>query len=251
VARWQPYPFPLPFPQTGTNPHRYESGRTQNESGRDGKGESGRDGERKSGRDGKRESGQDDERESRRDGERESRRDDEGGKRESGRDVEGASHPRTRGRWMTRPRMKREECVKGENGMVSRNSEWRKRELTKNIQIRKEGPRVCLGPYVRAIAAERECSGRPLEVVCDASGSADSGTRRDEEGLGRRDLELSNTFRTPKSTVGILENPRHSDTSRSTFFSPSPLAPLSVHRHPLPHLKYESEGSFSPTPTPG
>ena len=67
VAHWQPYPFPFPFPQTGINPHRYESGRTQNKSGRDGKGESGQDGER--------ESGQDNERESRRDGKRESRRD--------------------------------------------------------------------------------------------------------------------------------------------------------------------------------
>ena len=121
MAHWHPYPFLFLFPQTGTNPHRYQSGRTQNESGRDGKGESGRDSERKSSWDSKRESGQYDERESRRDGERESRRDDEGGKRESGRDVKGASHPRTRGRWMTCPQMKREECVKGENGMVSRN----------------------------------------------------------------------------------------------------------------------------------
>ena len=83
VAHWQPYPFLFPFPQTGINPHRYKSGRTQNKSGRDGKGKSGWDGEResdqdserKSSWDGERESGQDDKRESRRDGERESRRD--------------------------------------------------------------------------------------------------------------------------------------------------------------------------------
>ena len=76
-AHWQPYPFPFPFPQTGTNPHRYGSGRTQNESGRDGKGESGRNGERESGQDSERESGRDGERDGKRDGERESRRDDE------------------------------------------------------------------------------------------------------------------------------------------------------------------------------
>ena len=80
-AHWQPYPFLFPFPQTGTNPHRYGSGRTQNESGRDGKGESRRDGKGESGQNGERESGQDSERESgrdgERDGERESRRDDE------------------------------------------------------------------------------------------------------------------------------------------------------------------------------
>ena len=84
--------------------------------------------------DGERESRQDDERESRRDGERESRRDDERAAR--GR-VGGTTRGRQEGEregcrgrvasqdevtmTMTRPRMKREECVKGENGMVSRN----------------------------------------------------------------------------------------------------------------------------------
>ena len=71
VAHWQPYPFLFLFPQTGINPHRYESGRTQNESGRDGKGKSGRDSERESDWDGERKSGWDSERESRQDNERE------------------------------------------------------------------------------------------------------------------------------------------------------------------------------------
>ena len=62
-----------------------------------------------------------------------------------------------------------------------------------------------------------------------------------------RDLELSNT----KVNRGNVSKTHATVSSRSTFFSPSPLAPLSVHRHPLPHLKYELEGSFSPTPTPG
>ena len=47
----------------------------------------------------------------------------------------------------------------------------KKRELTNNIQTRKEGPIVGLGPYDRATAAESERSGWPLEVACDASGS--------------------------------------------------------------------------------
>ena len=34
---------------------------------------------------------------------------------------------------MTHPQMKHEECVKGENGMVSRNSEWRKKENLQEI----------------------------------------------------------------------------------------------------------------------
>ena len=100
VAHWQPYPFLFPFPQTGTNPHRYESGRTQNESGRDGKGESGgtargragrmtrgRAGGTVRGRAGGTTRGQ-------QEGEQEGRREDS--KRENGRDVEGVSHPRMR-----------------------------------------------------------------------------------------------------------------------------------------------------------
>ena len=87
-AHWQPYPFPFLFPQTGTNSHRYEIVRTQNESGRDGKGESGRDGERESRQDSERESGRDSERV----GERESRRDDV-----SGRDDERTARGRAGG----------------------------------------------------------------------------------------------------------------------------------------------------------
>ena len=71
VAHWQPYPFLFLFLQTGINPHRYESGRTQNESGRNGKGKSGQDSERESDWDGERKSGWDSERESRQDKERE------------------------------------------------------------------------------------------------------------------------------------------------------------------------------------
>ena len=131
-AHWQPYPFPFPFPQTGTNSHRYESVRTQNESGRDGKGKSGRDGERESGQDSERESGRD----GKRVGERESRRDDERAARRRARGTtRGRQEGEREGRqgrvtsqdegtmMMTRPRMRHEECVKGENGMVSRNSE--------------------------------------------------------------------------------------------------------------------------------
>ena len=58
----------------------------------------------------------------------------------------------------------------------------KKRELTKIIQTRKEGPIVGLGPYDRATAAESECSGWPLEVACDANGSRTvrrGGMRRD------------------------------------------------------------------------
>ena len=98
--------------------HTDTSGRTQNESGRDGKGESGRDGER--------ESGQDSERESRRDDERAARERVGGttrGRQEGEREgCRGRVASQDKGTMtMTRPQMRREECVKGENGMVSRN----------------------------------------------------------------------------------------------------------------------------------
>ncbi|KAH9986034.1 hypothetical protein BJV77DRAFT_965345 [Russula vinacea] len=125
----------------------YTSGRTQNESGRDGKGESSRDGER--------ESGQDSERESRRDDERAARervggtmRGWQEGEREG---CQGRVASQNKGTMtMTRPQMRREECVKGENGI--------------------EGPIVGLGLYDRATAAESKCSGWLLEVACDANG---------------------------------------------------------------------------------
>ena len=71
---------------------------------------------------------------------------------------------------------------------------------------------------------------------------------RDEEGLQRCNLELLNT---KVNRGNVLKT--HATVCRLVrlFFSSSPLALLSVHCHPLPHLKYESEGSFSPTPMPG
>ena len=47
----------------------------------------------------------------------------------------------------------------------------KKRKLTKNIQTRKEGLIVGLGPYDHATATESGRSGWPLEVACDANGS--------------------------------------------------------------------------------
>ena len=59
------------------------------------------------------------------------------------------------------------------------------------------------------------------------------------------------TFEHQSQPWECLENPRHSVILFDFFFHQVPLPPLSVHRHSLPHLKYESEGSFSRTPTPG
>ena len=60
----------------------------------------------------------------------------------------------------------------------------------------------------------------------------------------------------PKSTVGMPPKPTphasHMPCLTYRFFHEVPSSQSrSFHRHPLPHLKHESEGTLLPTPTPG
>ena len=81
----------------------------------------------------------------------------------------------------------------------------------------------------------------------------------DGEGDARvtRDLEYSNTKNQPwdqSQPWECLQNPRHSHATWFDFqfsFSSPLAASVSVHRHHLPHLKCESEGTISPSPTHG
>jgi hypothetical protein len=70
-----------------------------------------------------------------------------------------------------------------------------------------------------------------------------------------RDLEDSNTKNQPwdqSQPWECLQNPRHSHATWFDFqFFFLIFTRVSVHRQRLPHLKCESEGTFSPSPTPG
>ena len=110
---------------------------------------------------------------------------------------------------------------------------------------------------------EGETDGQPPE------GQSRRGCGRDMRGRDamargmremRRDLEEFENSNTKKSTVGpqstVRMSPKPTPQSRhlvrlSVFFFFFIFTKVSVHRHRLPHLKCESEGTFSPSPSPG
>ena len=112
-----------------------------------------------------------------------------------------------------------------------------------NLQIYK-APELAWDLDVRTIAVESECNGWPLEVF--------HGKCRQDTRDGRHNATWKKKIRTPKSTMGMSPKPtpqsRHSVRLQFCFFI---FTKVSVHRHHLPHLKCESEGTFSLSPTPG
>ena len=120
-----------------------------------------------------------------------------------------------------------------------KDSERRKR----TYKYPRKAPELAWDLDVRAIAVKSERSGWPFERQ---GGNA---TR-----LRKKKFEHQKSTMGPKSTVGMSPKPtpqsRHLVGSTFSFFFLI-FTKVSVYRQRLPHLKCESEGTFSPSPTPG
>ena len=126
--------------------------------------------------------------------------------------------------------------------MVSANSRTQREEV-KTYKYPRKAPELAWDLGVHAIAVKSERSGWPFERQ---GGNA---TR-----LWKKKFEHQKSTMGPKSTVGM--SPKPTPQSRhivrlQVFFTCSLAILAFVHRHPLPHLKCESEKIFSFTPMHG